>query len=166
MTEKELAELNQLWLTMQKDFIQPIGRQVKAHFSGITNFFETIIQNIGNFCKDYIPDTFIITRRQFILLVIACLYLCFYITKQAKRAKPKQQKEIVEEAKRLNRVTQTIPKSPKVLGKTWYPTGWTYSEAKKLWEPPDFLSAEAKDRWVWDPEKEVWIDLYKDKKEK
>lgn len=85
MTEKELAELNQLWLTMQKDFIQPIGRQVKAHFSGITNFFETIIQNIGNFCKDYIPDTFIITRRQFILLVIACLYLCFYITKQAKR---------------------------------------------------------------------------------
>lgn len=146
MTEKELAELNQLWLTMQKDFIQPIGKQVKAHFSGITKFVETIIQ--------------------IILLVIACLYLCLYRTKQAKRTKQKQQKEIVEEAKRLNRVTQTIPKSPKVLGKTWYPTGWTYNEAKKLWEPPDFLSAEAKDRWVWDPEKEVWIDLYKDKKEK
>ena len=166
MTEKELAELNQLWLTIQKDLIQPINNEIKVNFSGIASFFEKVTQSIGNFCKNYIPDTFIITRKQFILLVVACLYLCFYRTKQAKRTKQKQQQEIIEEAKRLNRVTQTIPKSPKVLGKTWYPTGWTYNEAKKLWEPPDFLSAEAKDRWAWDPEKEVWIDLYKDKKEK
>ena len=166
MTEEELAELQQLWVTIQKNFIHPINGQLKETFSGIASFFETIIQYIEKIWEEYLPDTFIITRRQFILLVIACLYLCFYRAKKTEKAKQEQQKKIVEEAKRLNRVTQTIPKSPKVLGKTWYPTGWTYNEAKKLWEPPDFLSAEAKDRWVWDPEKEVWIDLYKDKKEK
>lgn len=41
------------------------------------------------------------------------------------------------------------------------PTGWIWNEEKKLWEPPNYLAKESKDRWEWDPEKGIWKDKSK-----
>ena len=44
----------------------------------------------------------------------------------------------------------------------WYPTGWTYNDKTKLWEPPDYLSKESSEKWRWDPDKRIWIDKEKE----
>ena len=44
----------------------------------------------------------------------------------------------------------------------WYPTGWTYNEDTKLWEPPDYVCKESSEKWKWDPEKRIWIDKEKE----
>lgn len=44
----------------------------------------------------------------------------------------------------------------------WYPTGWTWNDDKKLWEPPDYLAKESKERWEWDDEKYIWRDKTKE----
>ena len=44
----------------------------------------------------------------------------------------------------------------------WYPTGWTYNDKTKLWEPPDYLSKETSEKWKWDPDKRIWIDKDKE----
>lgn len=163
MTEEELASLNQLLLIIRKEYIKPISSYLSVQFSEIARFFKTAILWLVNIWNEKIPDTFVITKEQYVILVIACLILCFHRDKKKKKAKQEYTQQVISEAKKLNKIKQTIPTGPKVLGKTWYPTGWTYNEAKKLWEPPDFLSEEAKKRWVWDPEKEIWIDLYKNK---
>lgn len=163
MTEEELASLNQLLLTIRKEYIGPINNYLKIQFNEIARFFKTVIQWLVTIWNERIPDTFIITKEQYVILVIACLILCFHRDKKKKEAKQEYKQQVINEAKKLNQLKQTMPKGPKILGKNWYPTGWTYNEAKKLWEPPDYLKTEAKDRWVWDPEKEIWIDLYKNK---
>ena len=38
------------------------------------------------------------------------------------------------------------------------PTGWTFNEQTKLWEPPAELKKESKSRWKWDEEKRIWIE--------
>ena len=43
-------------------------------------------------------------------------------------------------------------------GVRWYPTGWTYNERTKLWDPPDYIQKESAEKWEWDPEKKIWID--------
>lgn len=40
----------------------------------------------------------------------------------------------------------------------WYPTGWTFNEKTKLWEPPDYISNQSKEKWRWDEKKQIWID--------
>ena len=44
------------------------------------------------------------------------------------------------------------------------PTGWTYDRDTLLWNPPDSLSAEAEKKWRWDPEKQIWIDIEKERR--
>lgn len=46
----------------------------------------------------------------------------------------------------------------------WYPTGWTYNKKTGLWDPPDFLQEESRTKWRWDPEKEIWIDVDKERR--
>lgn len=55
-----------------------------------------------------------------------------------------------------------IPQEPPE--RTWYPTGWTYNKETHLWDPPDYLVAEASKRWVWNSDKGIWEDRYKSKK--
>lgn len=45
--------------------------------------------------------------------------------------------------------------------KNRYATGWTLNQETGLWEPPDYLSREAKQRWQWDEGKRIWIDKFK-----
>ena len=47
-------------------------------------------------------------------------------------------------------------------GIKWYPTGWTFNEKTKLWDPPDFVSKESSEKWRWDEEKKIWIDKEKE----
>lgn len=131
----------------------------------MTEFFKEGILWIEKIWNEKLPDTFIVTKKQYIFLIIVGLVLCIYQAIRKKKAKQEYTQQVISEAKKLQRFNQTIPKGPKILGKNWFPTGWTYNEERKLWEPPDYLKAEAKDRWVWNPEKEVWIDLYKQKKQ-
>lgn len=49
-------------------------------------------------------------------------------------------------------------------GKFYSPTGWTFNEETKLWEPPDYLIKQSKEKWEWDEEKRIWIDKEKDRK--
>ena len=35
----------------------------------------------------------------------------------------------------------------------WYPTGWVFNEETQLWEPPDYLRPESKNKWKWDEKK-------------
>lgn len=51
----------------------------------------------------------------------------------------------------------------KKQGQTWYPSGWVFNEETQLWEPPDYLSKQSKDKWKWDEKKRIWIDKEKDK---
>lgn len=44
----------------------------------------------------------------------------------------------------------------------WYPSGWTYNEKTKLWEPPDYISDQSKEKWRWDEKKQIWIDKEKE----
>lgn len=43
------------------------------------------------------------------------------------------------------------------------PTGWVYDRDTMKWNPPKELIEENKQRWLWNPEKQIWIDLYKQK---
>lgn len=145
------------------EYIKEIANYLNAQLLEIGRFFQTAFQWAMNIWEEKIPDTFTITKEQYAILIICCLVLCFHRTKRKKNNFKKQQEEIrIQQT--AQRIAQTLPKGPRVLGKNWYPTGWTYNEVKKLWEPPDFLVSEARERWVWDPEKEIWIDLYKQKK--
>ena len=65
--------------------------------------------------------------------------------------------------------SQTATKKSKAKGRkkqdrTWYPSGWVFNEETQLWEPPDYLSKESKEKWEWDEEKRIWIDKEKDRK--
>lgn len=150
-----------LWESLLKGGTKVLER-ISSYGRSIIVQAKYLLNEIINLCQT-IPDKIIISREEYILLIALCIALILNTASSNRNNKqnPDSQKE---NAKR--NVREVKRQSPKVLGKTWYPTGWTYNEAKKLWEPPDFLGAEAKDRWVWDPEKEVWIDLYKEKKEK
>ena len=150
-----------LWESLLKGGTKVLER-ISSYGRSIIVQTKYLLNEIINLCQT-IPDKIIISREEYILLIALCIALILNTASSNRNNKqnPNSQKE---NAKRNVREVKRL--SPKVLGKTWYPTGWTYNEAKKLWEPPDFLSAEAKDRWAWDPEKEIWIDLYKDKKEK
>lgn len=53
------------------------------------------------------------------------------------------------------------PQDPK---RKWYPTGWYWDQKTQRWTPPDYLSEEARNRWKWDPEKRIWIDLDKERR--
>ena len=55
-------------------------------------------------------------------------------------------------------------KGRKKQDRTWYPSGWVFNEETQLWEPPDYLSKESKEKWEWDEEKRIWIDKEKDRK--
>lgn len=46
----------------------------------------------------------------------------------------------------------------------WYPTGWIFNEETQLWEPPDYLSKQTKQKWRWDDEKKIWIDTEKEQR--
>ena len=41
-------------------------------------------------------------------------------------------------------------------------TGWVYDRDTRKWAPPERLSQESREKWRWDPEKEIWIDLEKE----
>lgn len=43
----------------------------------------------------------------------------------------------------------------------WSPTGWIFDADEQKWIPPDYLSEESQNRWKWDEEKRIWIDLQK-----
>ena len=46
----------------------------------------------------------------------------------------------------------------------WYPTGWVFNEETQLWEPPDYLRPESKNKWKWDEKKKIWIDTEKERR--
>lgn len=150
-----------LWESLLKGGTKILER-ISSYGQNIIEQTKYLLDEIINLCQT-IPDKITISREEYILLIALCIALILNTTNSNKNNKQNSNSQN-ENAKR--NVREVKRPSSKALGKTWYPTGWTYNEAKKLWEPPDFLSAEAKGRWVWDPEKEVWIDLYKDKKEK
>ena len=147
------------------EYLKEISDYLYTQILEIARFFQTVFQLAIKFWNEKVPETFVITKKQYVILLVACLVLCFHRNSKTKKARQKQKQQINQEAKKFQRVSQAIPKGPKVLGQNWYPTGWIYNEKTKLWEPPDFLVAEAKDRWVWDPEKGIWIDLHKDTEE-
>ena len=64
MTEEELASLNQLLLTIRKEYIGPINNYLKIQFNEIARFFKTVIQWLVTIWNERIPDTFIITKEQ------------------------------------------------------------------------------------------------------
>lgn len=44
------------------------------------------------------------------------------------------------------------------------PTGWIWNEEKQLWDPPDYLSKQSKEKWEWDEKRRIWIDREKKNK--
>lgn len=66
-----------------------------------------------------------------------------------------------------NSLPPVLPKQkPRKLRKqkkdaTWYPSGWTLNQETGMWELPDYLSRQSKNRWKWDEEKRIWIDKTK-----
>ena len=63
-----------------------------------------------------------------------------------------------------SRPEQAKPTSRPDQERTWYPTGWTWNDETKRWEPPDYLVDECHSRWRWDEEKEIWVDKVKEAK--
>lgn len=43
----------------------------------------------------------------------------------------------------------------------WTATGWYREDESDLWQPPDYIKQESRDKWQWDEEKRIWIDLEK-----
>ena len=43
-------------------------------------------------------------------------------------------------------------------------TGWIYDRDTKKWDPPEYLIKESRTRWKWDEEKQIWIDLEKQRR--
>lgn len=43
----------------------------------------------------------------------------------------------------------------------WSPTGWVYDRDTCKWDPPEYLIKESEEKWKWDDEKKIWIDLEK-----
>lgn len=50
------------------------------------------------------------------------------------------------------------PHTQKAKEKQWTTEGWYYDEAKGEWIPPDYLKSQAKMDWVWDEDKQIWVE--------
>ena len=57
-------------------------------------------------------------------------------------------------------VQQQRNKTPKHEPK-WYPSGWVFNEETQLWDPPDYLCKESKEKWEWDEQRQIWIERQK-----
>ncbi len=155
------AQLREIALKLV-EYITEYFEIVKNYFYKVAEQFPTLTQGIKEVYES-IPSKFTITKEQYIILFMCSLCLIFRQPQRAKKTEPQQPQKISGTL-----IVHKTPKKragPKVLGQNWYPTGWTFNEKTKLWEPPDFLIAEASERWVWDPDKGIWIDLYKQKQE-
>lgn len=155
------AQLREIALKLV-EYITEYFEIVKNHFYKVAEQFPTLTQGIKEVYES-IPSKFTITKEQYIILFMCSLCLIFRQPQRAKKTEPQQPQKISGTL-----IVHKTPKKragPKVLGQNWYPTGWTFNEKTRLWEPPDFLIAEASERWVWDPDKGIWIDLFKQKQE-
>lgn len=91
-----------------------------------------------------------------------------------KRNVPESQEEIIridipsvnirEEKRKIRNKYIIHSNGKKPEEPNWYPSGWTYNEETGLWDPPDYLPEESRNKWRWDPEKEIWIDKEKEKR--
>lgn len=128
----------------------------KEYLAAISQWIIDFVTAIQNGIENR-TEGFHFTQMQLLCLIGIIVIICFLIAK-------KHNKQNQPEVQQANTALQPTNKTKRVIGKTWYPTGWTYNEKTKLWEPPDYLIAESYERWVWDDEKGIWIDLYKKKK--
>ena len=96
MAKEELASLNQLLLIIRKEYIKPISSYLSVQFSEIARFFKTVILWLVNIWNEKIPDTFVITKEQYVILVIACLILCFHRDKKKKKAKKSKKQDAIQ----------------------------------------------------------------------
>ena len=63
--------------------------------------------------------------------------------------------------KAYERKQQKLKKANPKKEPKWYPTGWVFNEETQKWDPPDYLSAEAEEKWAWDENKRIWVDKAK-----
>lgn len=69
---------------------------------------------------------------------------------------------IIEEDREKRKSDKSVENKKQPIEPKWYPTGWVFNEETQKWDPPDYLSAESKEKWVWDAKKQVWIDQVKE----
>ena len=102
---------------------------------------------------DLILSPYLIENFDKISGALMLIGIIFTFFKRKKKSKvPKQTPEQKQKNKPLRKYSK------------WYPSGWVFNEETQLWEPPDYLSKESKEKWEWDEEKRIWIDKEKDRK--
>lgn len=65
-------------------------------------------------------------------------------------------------SKKSNKTPKNRHKERNWNKRKWYPSGWVFNEETQLWEPPDYVSDQSKDKWRWDEKKQIWIDQEKE----
>lgn len=93
-----------------------------------------------------------------LLNILAVLAIIRIIRKEIRASRERKQRKAIENSERFiaenkNRFQRFNNKSktPK-----WYPSGWVWNDEKQLWEPPDYMSEQARRDWIWDEEKKIW----------
>lgn len=76
-------------------------------------------------------------------------------------APPSQPRTQYQKETKIQKRSKASQKEPK-----WYPTGWTFNEETQLWDPPDYLSKQSKEKWEWDEKRRIWVDRKKKNKER
>lgn len=126
---------------------------MEANLKNWLNQLSFNLQEIFQTIDQKIPKTFQFNRLQLALMVAGIIIVCFLLFHRTKYI------AIESEAPQETNVPKIRCK--RILGKTWYPTGWIYNKETELWEPPENLIAESYDRWAWDEKRGIWVDLYK-----
>ena len=75
----------------------------------------------------------------------------------------KQVDKRIEAFEKEQQPPKEAPQYNSMQGK-WSPTGWVYNTKTGKWDPPDYLAKESSDKWRWNEEKQIWVDVEKEKR--